>query len=104
MTNSERIAKLEYDMESILRHEKKFNESIDNLELIVADLKLTTSVFREQNKNIPERVRCLEDKTIITEFIKTAGWFLLGILLTAIVQQQFFATKEKEDYSIQKSK
>ena len=104
MTNSERIAKLEYNMESILRHEKKFNESIDNLELIIADLKLTTSVFREQNKNIPERVRCLEDKTIITEFIKTAGWFLLGILLTAIVQQQFFATKEKEDYSIQKSK
>jgi len=92
------------DMETLIRHDKKFNNSIDNLELIISDLKLTSSIFREQNKNIPERVRCLEDKTIVNELIKTAGWVLLGIFVTAIVQQHFFATKENQDYSIQRGK
>lgn len=104
MTELERIAKLEFNMETVLRHEKKFNDSIDLLEMASADLKLTTTLISEQFKEIPSRVRKLEDKSIVTEIIKTGGWVILGFILSAFFQNQFIATKEKKYYSIQKNK
>jgi len=98
------VTELRKDMETGIRHDKKFNSSIDNLEFIVADFKLSLSLFKEQNKNIPERVRILEDKSIVTEFVKVAGWFIVGAFISAFVMQSFTATKENQDYSIQKSK
>lgn len=98
------VNSLKKDMESVKRHEDKFNKWFDTSELVIADLKLTSGIFREQIKDLPQRVRALEDKSIVTEIIKVAGWGVVGAFISAFIMQNFTATKEKQDYSIKKSK
>jgi hypothetical protein len=98
------INDLKKDMETVMRHEKKFNDSIDNLELASADLRTTITLFSQQMKELPSRVRALEDKSIITETLKIGGWFIVGAFVYAFANNLYEATKEKNQYSIQKNK
>jgi len=102
------INNLKKDMESVLRHEKKFNDSIDNLELIIADLKLTISLFNEKFKDLPVKVRALEDKenskSKLNEVAEKLAWILVGGLIAAFIHQNFVATKETPQYKVQSEK
>ena len=102
------IINLKKDMESVLRHEKKFNDSIDNLELVIADLKLTLSLFNERFKDLPLKVRTLEDKdkskSKANEIIEKLAWIIVGGLIVAIIHQNFIATKETPQYKVQSEK
>lgn len=102
--HTKEIINLKKDMESVLRHEKKFTESIDNLELIIADLKLTITLFNERFKDLPIKVRTLEDKSKSKEIIDKVAWIIVGGLISGLIYQTVIAIKETHKYEVTRSK
>lgn len=101
------IAKLKEQMESTIRHDKKFTDAIDNFDLAIKDINISLVVINgtlSQFKDIPSKVRILEDKSITQSLMERGLWFVLGIVISVFIQNQFIATKENQDYSIQKTK
>lgn len=99
------IQNLKKDMESVLRHEKKFTDSIDRFELVIADLNLTIKLLQPKVVDLPERVRKLEDKSLIIDFVNKLAWLIIGALIASYAGQIVFpSTKERSDYKIEKSK
>lgn len=82
-------------MESVLRHEKKFSDSIDLLEITIADLNLTVKIFNEKFKDLPDKVRKLEDKSIFMQVFEKLAWIAVRTLIVSMVNQKFIAPKEK---------
>ena len=88
-------------MESVLRHEKKFSDSIDLLEITIADLNLTVKIFNEKFKDLPDKVRKLEDKSIFMQVFEKLAWIAVGALIVSMVNQKFIAPKEEKTYGIE---
>lgn len=95
------IILLKKDMESVLRHEKKFSDSIDLLEITIADLNLTVKIFNEKFKDLPDKVRKLEDKSIFMQVFEKLAWIAVGALIVSMVNQKFIAPKEEKMYGIE---
>lgn len=95
------IISLKKDMESVLRHEKKFSDSIDLLEITIADLNLTVKIFNEKFKDLPDKVRKLEDKSIFMQVFEKLAWIAVGALIVSMVNQKFIAPKEEKTYGIE---
>lgn len=95
------INNLKKDMESVLRHEKKFSDSIDLLEITIADLNLTVKIFNEKFKDLPDKVRKLEDKSIFMQVFEKLAWIAVGALIVSMVNQKFIAPKEEKTYGIE---
>ncbi len=98
------INNLKKDMETVLRHEKKFSDSIDLLEITIADLNLTVKIFNDKLKDLPEKVRKLEDKYIFVDVLNKLAWIGIGAFIAVLVNQNFVATRDKHDYSVEKHK
>lgn len=101
------IEKIKEKMETIARHDTKFSKAIDDFDMALKDINmsilkinLTLEKFNETN----ERLRKLEDKSIVIESLKSAGWAFLLIILAAYFGQLFIATKEENNYKIEKTK
>lgn len=95
------IISLKKDMESVLKHEKKFSDSIDLLEITIADLNLTVKIFNEKFKDLPDKVRKLEDRSIFMQVFEKLAWIAVGALIVSMVNQKFIATKEEKTYGIE---
>ena len=101
------INNLKKDMEVTIRHDAKFSKAIDDFDLSIKDINLSLLTINNtlsNFKDIPTKVRILEDKSITQSLLERGLWFVLGIVISVFIQNQFIATKENQDYSIQKSK
>lgn len=96
------IVKLRGDMENRVSHEERTIKAIEKIEEFMN--KIDKNYYEVNStllhiKDIPERVRKLEDKSIITTIIEKGLWFILGIGITIIIQQRFVApTKDEHIY------
>lgn len=98
---------LKKDMEVTMRHDTKFTKAIDSFDLSIKDINLSLLTINNTLSNfseIPKKVRVLEDKSITQSLMERGLWFVLGIVISVFIQNQFIATKENQDYSIQKTK
>jgi len=101
------ITKLKEQMESVIRHDKKYNESIDSFELAIRDINLSLVKINgilDHFKDIPDKVRKLEDKSIVISMVEKGLWFVIGVGISVIIQNNYIATKEDHNYKIEKNK
>jgi len=101
------INNLKKDMETVLRHEKKFNDSIDNLELMMGDIKTSILMLKnsiEKNNDTPDRLRKLEDKSIFIDVLNKIAWIGIGALIAVMINQNFDAVREKREYNVERTK
>ena len=101
------INNLKKDMETRIRHEDRLMKAIDNLEGVVE--KLNKNYYQVNSSllhfvDIPEKVRKLEDKSIILSLIEKGLWFIIGVGISVIIQQNYIATKEDHNYKIENIK
>ena len=100
------IQKLESKMEVLDRHHGYYKEKFGGIELMLEELKyfsINTNNSIDHFKDIPDRVRKLEDKSIVITLIEKGLWFIIGIGITVIIQQNYIATtREKEKYNVEK--
>ena len=79
------INNLKKDMETRERHEVKLTKTIENLEIIID--KLNDNYFQVNSslahlKDLPERLRKLEDKSIVYDLIKVGIGIVMYVLIT----------------------
>lgn len=71
------------------------------LEITIADLNLTVKIFNEKFKDLPDKVRKLEDKSIFMQVFEKLAWIAVGALIVSMVNQKFIAPKEEKTYGIE---
>ena len=101
------INSLKKDMETRIRHEERLTRTIENLEVLIENLNVNYYQVNSSLlhfKDVPERLRKQEEKTIVNDLIKSGGWAILLILMAAYAGQYFSAIKEKNEYKIEKTK
>ena len=101
------INNLKKDMETRERHERQIVETLKNLGSIVD--KLNENYFEVNSsllhiKDVPDRLRKLEDKSITQTLIEKGLWFVLGIGISVFIQQEYVGIKERNEYKIEKIK
>lgn len=79
------INNLKKDMETRERHEIKLTKTIENLEIIID--KLNDNYFQVNSslahlKDLPDRLRKLEDKSIVYDLIKIGIGIVMYVLIT----------------------
>jgi len=98
------INKIKSDMERVKDHELKFNRTIERVEGkvdLLSDTTLNINATLLHLKDIPERLRKLEDKSIFLQVFEKFAWIAVGALTVAFINQNFIATREKQEYQIQ---
>jgi hypothetical protein len=101
------ITKLQMDMATRVRHEEKIVSTLESLEKITDKLnenyfEVNSSLLRI--KDVPDRLRKLEDKSITQGLIEKGLWFILGVGLSVFIQQEYVAIKERKEYKIESTK
>jgi hypothetical protein len=100
------INNLKKDMETVQRHEKKFNETVERVETSIDSLNsavLKINIALEHFKDIPEKIRKLEDKSIVYDLIKVG----LAVIFTIIVKDYYnntVAIKEEKEYKVENTR
>jgi hypothetical protein len=100
------INNLKKDMETVQRHEIKFNQTVERVEASVESLNaavLKINIALEHFKDIPEKIRKLEDKSIVYDLIKVG----LAVLFTIIVKDYYDSTvaiKEEKEYKVESTR
>jgi len=98
------INKIKNDMERVKDHELKFNRTIDRVEssiTLLNDSVIKINLALEHFKDMPDKVRKLEDKSIFLQVFEKFAWIAVGALTVAFINQNFIATREKQEYKIQ---
>lgn len=101
------INNIKKDMETRIRHEERFVKTIERVEDKVDVLSDTTKEINStlsHFKDMPERVRKLEDKSIVTDLIKLGLGIALGVFITNYVEDLKAYNRERNDYKIEKNK
>jgi GTP1/Obg family GTP-binding protein len=94
------IQKLEGRMETIERHHKYYRENIDELFTFVQDVKISLVKIEnaiDKNKDLPERMRKQEDKSIFLEIVEKIAWIAVGALVAGYISQTYIAPKAKDN-------
>lgn len=98
------INNLKKDMETVRRHEEKFNQTVERVEVSIENLNeavLKINMNLEHWKDIPAKIRKLEDKSIVYDLIKIG----ITIMFTLIVKDYYNATmamKEEKTVKIER--
>lgn len=98
------IQKLESKMEVLDRHHGYYKEKFGGIELMLEELKyfsINTNNSIDHFKDIPDRVRKLEDKSIFMQVFEKLAWIAVGALIVSMVNQKFIAPKEEKTYGIE---
>lgn len=99
------ILKLESKMEVLDRHHNFYKEKFGSIELMLEELKyfsINTNNSIDHFKDIPDKVRKLEDKSLVFSLIEKGLWFVIGVAISIMIQQNYIATKERNEYKIEK--
>ena len=100
------ISNLKKDIETVQRHEKKFEETFKRVETSIDSLNgavLKINIALEHWKDIPEKIRKLEDKSIVYDLIKVG----LAVIFTIIVKDYYdntVAIKEEKEYKVESTR
>ncbi len=101
------INDLKKDMEGVKIHEDKFNRTIERIEGkvdLLSDTTLNINATLLHFKDFPDRIRKLEDKSTANLIIEKILWLAVGAFVTVFIHQNYIATREKNEYKIEKSK
>jgi len=85
--HSVRIAEITKDVEHLKEHSDKVINVIE-------------TGFKELN----EKVRKLEDRSVIGQFLEKFMWLGIGAFVTILVHQNYIAVSNKQEYKIEKQK
>jgi hypothetical protein len=97
------INNLKKDMESVRNHEAKFNRTIEKVLESVESTNISVLNINnalEHFKDLPGRVRKLEDKSIVYDLIKLGLGLLFGFLIKDYYDKRI-AVKEENNYTPQ---
>lgn len=92
------INNLKKDMETRERHETKLTKTIENLEIIID--KLNDNYFQVNSslahlKDLPDRLRKLEDKSIIYDLLKVGIGIVLYVLISNYTEEIRYVKENK---------
>ena len=87
-----KIAEIKKDVE----HLKEHNETV--LETIEKGFK----ELKESSKELNEKVRKLEDRKLIGQFLEKFMWLGIGAFITVLVHENYIAISNKQEYKIEK--
>jgi len=82
-----KIAEIKKDVEHLKEHSDKVINVIE-------------TGFKELN----EKVRKLEDRSVIGQFLEKFMWLGIGAFVTILVHQNYIAVSNKQEYKIEKQK
>ena len=98
---------LKEKMEAKTRHDTKFSKAIDDFDIAIRDLNVSVlkiNATLDHFKDLPDKVRKLEDKSLIAGFVEKLLWIAVGAFLTVFINENYIATREKNEYKIEKRK
>ena len=98
---------LKKDMETMTRHDGKFEKAIDSFDMAIRDINVSVLKINstlDSFKDLPDKVRKLEDKSLIAGFVEKLLWIAVGAFLTVFINENYIATREKNEYKIEKRK
>jgi uncharacterized protein YutD len=92
------IAEIKKDITQIKGHELKYSKIFDSLDIAVRDFNV--SIIKINSKldsfdDVQEKIRKLEDKTILQGFIEKLFWFAIGAFISVSVSQQYISNREE---------
>ena len=101
------VTKLKEQMEVKHRHDNKFEKAIDSFDMAIRDINVSVLKINstlDNFKDLPDKVRKLEDKSLIAGFVEKLLWIAVGAFLTVFINENYIATREKNEYKIEKRK
>lgn len=101
------ITKLKEQMEAKHRHDTKFEKTIDSFDVSIRDINVSVlkiNATLDHFKDLPDKVRKLEDKSLIAGFVEKLLWIAVGAFITVFINEKYIATREKNEYKIEKRK
>ena len=101
------VTKLKEQMEAKHRHDNKFEKAIDSFDIAIRDINvsiLKINATLDHFKDLPDKVRKLEDKSLIAGFVEKLLWIAVGAFITVFINEKYIATREKNEYKIEKRK
>ena len=101
------VTKLKEQMEAKNIHDNKFEKAIDSLDISIRDINVSVLKINstlDSFKDLPDKVRKLEDKSLIAGFVEKLLWIAVGAFLTVFINENYIATREKNEYKIEKRK
>lgn len=101
------VTKLKEQMEAKHRHDGKFEKAIDSFDMAIRDINVSVLKINstlDSFKDLPDKVRKLEDKSLIAGFVEKLLWIAVGAFLTVFINENYIATREKNEYKIEKRK
>lgn len=101
------VTKLKEQMEAKHRHDNKFEKAIDSFDMAIRDINVSVLKINstlDSFKDLPHKVRKLEDKSLIAGFVEKLLWIAVGAFLTVFINENYIATREKNEYKIEKRK
>jgi len=99
--------KLQMKVETIERHHAHFRSQFDELFVFMQDFKVSLVRIEnniEKTADLPERVRKIEDKGILTEVIKVGIGIAIGALISGYANQNLVPTREKNEFKTEQTK
>lgn len=101
------INDLKKDMETRIRHEEnilktmaKLSETTERVDKSCYEINVTLLHL----KDIPDRLRKLEDKSIVYDLIKLGLGIVLGVIINGYVQNNFIEPKRENKHQYEKTK
>jgi len=98
------VTKLKEQMEEKHRHDNKFEKAIDSLDMAIRDINVSVLKINstlDSFKELPDKVRKLEDKSIFMQVFEKLAWIAVGALIVSMVNQKIIAPKEEKTYGIE---
>ena len=99
-----KFAQIDGKIESLDRHEKKFNERLDSIDLSILSLSTNVNKVLAEVKGVPEKVREMElekakNDSYINNFVKPFFIFFIGMVSTYVFQNFVFARSDEKNYN-----
>lgn len=99
-----KFTQIDGKIESLDRHEKKFDARLDSIDLSILSLNSNVNKVLSEIKGIPEKVREMElerakQDSYINNFVKPFFIFFIGMVSTYVFQNFVFARSDEKHYN-----
>jgi hypothetical protein len=104
-----KFMQLDKNVESLDRHEKKFNTRLDGIDLSLIDVNTTLKVILSKVDKLPERVHAMElekaENRYLNSVVKPVFIFLIGMFSSYLFNNVVVANRdEKQFYKKERNK
>lgn len=99
-----KFTQIDAKIDSFDRHEKKFNDRLDSIDLSILSLSTNVNKVLSEIKGLPEKVREMElekakNDSYINNFVKPFFIFFIGMVSTYVFQNFVFARNDEKHYN-----